>query len=483
MNRKRFTTVGGIVISVIIVVWLISCAVNPVTGKRQFMLMSESDELALGQQTDQAVLQEYGVYNDPELNAYVQRLGQEMGRKTHRSNLNYSFKVLDTPVVNAFAVPGGYVYFTRGIMAHLNNEAEFAGVLGHELGHINARHSAAQYSQMQLAQAGLLAGMIFSEDVQKYSSYIMAGMELLFLKFSRDDEREADDLGVIYSTASGYNSLGMATFFETLERMHPSTGQALPDWFSTHPNPVDRVAAVKQKTAEEQAKYPGQEFVFNRSSYLAHLDGLPFGEDPRQGYVSGNAFYHPGMKFTFPVPQGWQLINSPTKVQMTPQAQDAAILFSLDPSGSREKVAQNFVNETQGTIVATDEISVNGFPARRLITDVPSENGALRVRSYFIDKDGATFVFYGFTTQTSFSQYDPTFDNTMRNFAALSDKSKINVKAPTLRLVTVSKAQALRTLLQGERIAADKLEEMAILNGLQLQDNLPVGTQIKIVTN
>ncbi|MBN1561658.1 M48 family metalloprotease [candidate division KSB1 bacterium] len=483
MERKRLAFVIGIVLSIILIAWIISCAINPVSGKRQFMLMSESDELALGQQTDQAVIQEYGIYNDAELNAYVEQIGREMATKTHRSNLNYSFKVLDTPVVNAFAVPGGYVYFTRGIMAYLNNEAEFAGVLGHELGHINARHSAAQYSQMQLAQAGLLAGMIFSEEVQKYSPYIMAGMELLFLKFSRDDEREADDLGVIYSTASGYNSLGMATFFETLERMHPSTGQALPDWFSTHPNPVDRVAAVKRKTAEEQAKYPGKEFAINRTNYLAHVDGLLFGEDPRQGYVAGNAFYHPGLKFTFPVPQNWQIINSPSKIQMTPQKQDAAILFSLDPSGSRDQVAQNFVKETGSTVVATDEIIVNGFPARRVITDVQSENGPLRVRSYFIDKNNATYVFYGFTAQTSFAQYDPTFDNTMRNFAELSDNSKINVKAPTLRLITVTKAQALRTLLQGERIAGDKLEEMAVLNGLQLDDNLPVGTQVKIVTN
>ena len=149
MKKHPVITGTGIII-LIILAWFISCAVNPVTGKRELMLLTESDELAMGQQTDQAVIQEYGVYNDPDLNAYVNRLGQEMAKKTHRPQLNYSFKVLDTPVVNAFAVPGGYVYFTRGILGYLNNEAEFAGVLGHELGHINARHSAAKYSQMQL---------------------------------------------------------------------------------------------------------------------------------------------------------------------------------------------------------------------------------------------------------------------------------------------------------------------------------------------
>ena len=483
MNAKQTKLTIISVLTLILIIWIIACAVNPVTGKRELMLMSESDELAMGQQTDQAVIQEYGVYDDPELNAYVDRLGQEMARKTHRPNLNYSFKVLDTPVVNAFAVPGGYVYFTRGILAHLNNEAEFAGVLGHELGHVNARHSAAKYSQMQLAQVGLVAGMMFSEKVAQYSPYLMAGMELLFLKFSRDDEREADDLGVTYSTATGHNATGMATFFQTLERMHPSSGQALPDWFSTHPNPVDRVAAVKKKTMEEQAKYPGKEFVYNRNEFLASVDGLAFGEDPKQGYVSGNAFYHPGMKFMFPVPQGWQLINSPSKVQMTPEKQDAAILFSLDPSGARDQVAQNFIEETQGTVVASDEIRVSGYPTRRVVSDVQSESGTLRVKSYFIDKDGATYVFYGYTPQASYTAYDKTFDNTMQNFSALTDQSKLNVKAASLQLVTTTKRQALRTVLQGQRIPQEKMEEMAVLNGMQLEDNLPAGTRVKIIKN
>jgi predicted Zn-dependent protease len=483
MIPKRFTVAGSIIVSIILLAWIISCAVNPVTGKRELMLMTQADEAAMGQQTDAAVIQEYGVYNDPELNAYVDRLGQEMSKHTHRKELNYSFKVLDTPVVNAFAVPGGYVYFTRGILAHLNNEAEFAGVLGHELGHINARHSAVKYSQMQLAQVGLAAGMMFSEDFRKYSPYLMAGMELMFLKFSRDDERQADDLGVIYSTATGHNAMGMATFFETLERMHPSSGQALPDWFSTHPNPVNRVAAVKRKTEQEQAKYPGKEFVYNRNDFLAQVDGLPFGSDPQQGYVAGNAFYHPGLKFMFPVPDKWQLINSPSKVQMTPEQGDAAILFQLDPSGSRNQVADKFVQDTQGTVVSSDEVNVNGFPARRVVSDVQSENGPLRVKSYFIDKDGATYMFYGFTTQAGFATYEKSFDNTMQNFNQLTDASKLNVKGETLKLVTLGKKQALRTALQGERIPDAKLEEMAVLNGLQLDDNLPAGTKIKVIKN
>lgn len=480
--KKNKSFIGfTLLISLILAIWLYSCAVNPVTGKRELMLLTESDELALGQQTDQAVVQEYGIYNDTELNSYVNRIGQEMSKNTHRPNLNYSFKVLDTPVVNAFAVPGGYVYFTRGIMAYLNNEAEFAGVLGHELGHINARHSAVKYSQMQLAQVGLVAGMVLSEKVAQYSPYLMAGMELMFLKFSRDDERQADDLGVIYSTSTGYNSLGMATFFETLERMHPSSGQALPDWFSTHPNPVDRVAAVKRKTQEEQAKYPGKEFTINRDAFLAKIDGIPFGENPQQGYVSGNAFYHPALKFMFPVPNEWQLVNMPTKVQMMSQKQDAAILFSIEQSNSLDQAAQNFATETKATVVSSDNIKVNEFDAKKVVSDVQSDNGQLRILSYFIEKDGATYLFHGYTAQSSYASYNAAFDNTMKNFERLTDKSKINVKPSTLVVVKAEKKAALRTLLQGQGIAADKMEEIAVLNGMRLDDNVDSGTNLKII--
>ena len=479
MNRKNILT--GIYISLVLAltIWIIRCAMNPVTGKRELMLMTESDELRLGQQTDQAVIQEYGVYENSALNDYVDRLGQDMAPKTHRPNLNYSFKVLDTPVVNAFAVPGGYVYFTRGILGYLNTEAEFAGVLGHELGHINARHSAAKYSQMQLAQVGLIAGMVLSEDVARLSPYLMAGMELLFLKFSRDDERQADDLGVIYSTASGYNSLGMATFFETLERMHPSSGQALPDWFSTHPNPVDRIAAVKRKTAEEQARSSGP-FKINRDSFLAQIDGLPFGDDPRQGYVAGNAFYHPELRFTFPVPGNWQLMNMPTKVQMTSEQNDAAILFSLS-SGSTQAAAQNFLQETQATMVSNENIRVNNFPALRMVSDLQTEQGVLRIKSYFINKGNNTFVFHGYTPQAAFNTYNPTFDQTMGNFNELADPAKINVKPRRINIIKTDKKAGLRTILQGERVPADQMEDLAVLNGLQLDDNLPAGTQLKII--
>jgi predicted Zn-dependent protease len=189
------TVVKAIVVA-LMMVWTVSCAINPVTGKRELMLMSSADELAMGQQTDPQILQTYGKYEDADLARYVAALGKRLGALSHQPNLAYTIQVLDSPVVNAFAVPGGYVYLTRGILAYLNDEAELAGVVAHEIGHIAARHSAQQYSNAQLAQLGLGLGSMVSKTFRKYAGVAEFGVGMLFLSFSRSDEREADSLGV-----------------------------------------------------------------------------------------------------------------------------------------------------------------------------------------------------------------------------------------------------------------------------------------------
>ena len=225
-----------------------ACAVNPVTGEHQLMLLSEDDEIRLGRKSDSQVVNQYGLYKDPQLTAYLDGLGKKLARLSHRPGLPYEFKILDTPVVNAFAVPGGYIYFTRGILAILNSEAELAGVMGHELGHITARHSAQHYSRAQLAQLTLGGAMMLSETLSVLAPLAQMGVGLLFLSYSRDNEREADDLGVAYSSQAGYDATHMALFFGTLERMQPvSDKSGLPEWFSTHPNPEDRIGAVQRE--------------------------------------------------------------------------------------------------------------------------------------------------------------------------------------------------------------------------------------------
>jgi len=482
MTRKIVLKSVVSIIIISLIVWAISCAVNPVTKKREFMLLSESDEIKLGKQTDQQVLQIYGYYDDSELLNYANTMGKKMSKLSHRPNLNFEFKVLDSPVINAFAVPGGYVYFTRGILAYLNNEAELAGVMGHEIGHITARHSAKQYSRAQVTQLGLGIGGMASETFRKYAGVVQFGVGMFFLKFSRDNERQADALGVEYSSRAGYDSNDMANFFVTLERLHPSSDQSgLPSWFSTHPNPPDRIAAIKRDTQKWQAQLQQKQFAVNRNQFLRKIDGITFGEDPQQGYVEGNMFYHPQLRFQFAVPAGWQLNNTPSQVQMFTQKQDAVIIFSMANEASPSAAANAFITSSKATVKQSEPTRVNGLQAHRVVSDLTTDQGVLSVSSYFIQKDNKVYTFHGYTGQAQFASYLPSFDQSMKQFKKLTDSRKINVKPEKLAVKTTRRQGTLKSVLQQYGVPEDKMEMLAIMNGMHLNDTVPANTLIKVV--
>ncbi|MDD4857750.1 MAG: M48 family metalloprotease [Candidatus Krumholzibacteria bacterium] len=476
--RKAISFVSMILIFILIPV---SCAINPVTGKRELMLVTEQDEIALGKQSDEEIGQTYGFYEDAALSEYVNRIGQSLARNTQRPNVEYHFKVLDTSIINAFAVPGGYVYVTRGILAYLNDEAELAGVIGHELGHENARHIARQMSRQQLAQLGLNVGMAVSENLRKYAGLANLGASMLFLKFSRDDERQADDLGVEYGSKTGYDTYQMAAFFETLDRLSAGSSTGLPDWFSTHPNPVNRVASVKSKTAEWRQKLTRTQYAVNRNDYLNKVNGIVYGDDPRQGYVEGNAFYHPTMKFTFPIPSGWQVNNTPAQVQIVSEKQDAVILLAQDKATSISTAADQFIEDAKATVQSREKVKVNGFQAEKVVARVISDEDTLRTMSYFIAKGNAVYAFHGLTKWNQFSQYSAAFSKTMSGFKTLDDASKINVKPQLLVVKTATKAGSVGTTLRQLGTSDTDLEQRTILNGMRSTDNLTAGTLIKTI--
>jgi predicted Zn-dependent protease len=254
---------------VVMALMIPSCAVNPVTGKRQIMLMSEEQEIAMGKEYDPQVVATFGEYKNDKLLAFIQQKGEEMGKISHRPDLKYHFRILDSPVVNAFAVPGGYLYFTRGILAQFNNEAELIGVLGHEMGHVTARHTVSQQSKQQLGQLLLIGGMIASEDFRDFAPYAMQGMQLLFLRYSRDAERESDKLGVEYASKIQYDPQQMANFFNTLSRLGETEGPGgIPTFLSTHPDPGDRYRTVSQRADQWKEKLDHNEWKVNEESYL-----------------------------------------------------------------------------------------------------------------------------------------------------------------------------------------------------------------------
>lgn len=477
---KVFLIIGAVLI-------VPSCAVNPVTGKKQLMLMSEAQEIEMGRQYDPQVIATFGQYENDQLLQFIQKKGDEMGKLSHRPNLQYHFRILDTPVINAFAVPGGYIYFTRGILAQFNNEAELMGVLGHEMGHITARHTVSQQSKQQLGQLLLIGGMIASEDFRDFAGYALQGMQLLFLKFSRDNEREADKLGVEYTAKIQYDAQKMADFFNVLNKMNMASDHGgIPTFLSTHPDPGDRYNAVSQQAAEWKTDLGYSDWKVNENSYLQMIDGMVYGEDPRQGFVEGNVFYHPDMKFRFSVPASWKLQNSPLQVQMAPDDGRAMMVFMLAKQNSAEEAAQVTLKDLNLTVLETKRETVNGLPAVATISQQVSQNQqtgqqqAIKVMSYFIEYNGAVYVFHGVSADADFGAYASTFESTMRNFNRLTDAAKLNVQPARIRVKKVQQSGTLADAFRYFNVPQSQMNELALLNNLELNDRVQSGKLIKI---
>ncbi len=485
--KKRRTLIYAALITAALVT-VISCAVNPVTGRKQIMLMSEAQEVQLGLSYDPQVLASFGEYNSPALQSWVQAKGTEMGKLSHRPNLEYHVKVVDSPVVNAFAVPGGYIYLTRGIMANLNNEAEFIGVLGHEMGHIAARHSVSQQTKQQLGTLLLIGGMIASPKFANYAEQAMQGLELLFLSFSREDEREADALGSEYATKMAYDGTKMADFYKVLIRMNLSEAEGgVPTFLSTHPDPGDRYNAVLRNTKAWQDSLKLPSYKVNGDSYLQMIDGMIYGEDPKQGYTMDNTFYHPELRFKFSYPLGWELTNAPTQVTVQPSDGRALMLFTL----SNQKTLQSAVDTTMAMyglqLQRSEKKTVNGLQAIVTLAKQPIQDqstgatGANAVISYFVQYGSVIYVFHGVSTEADFASYAPTMEASMKTFAQLTDQSRINVKPKRVYVRKAPRAGTLASTLSALNMPQNLMEELSLLNNMELNETVPAGKYIKII--
>ncbi|MBA2499312.1 MAG: M48 family metalloprotease [Chitinophagaceae bacterium] len=461
-----------------------SCATNPVTGKKQVVLMSEEQEIAMGKNADPQIVAQFGLYENAALQSFITTKGKQMAAISHRPGLNYEFKILDSEVLNAFAVPGGYVYFTRGIMAHFNNEAEFAGVLGHEIGHIAARHSVEQQRNAMLGQLGIIAGVIISPEFGQFAEAASQGLGLLLLKFGRDAEIESDRLGVEYSSKIGYDATEMAGFFNTLERQSQAAGsQELPDFLSTHPNPGDRNATVAKLATKWKKQLNLTNPEVNRNEYLKRIEGLIYGEDPKQGFLENNVFYHPELKFQFPVPTNWNYQNTPQSVQMAPKDGKAMMMLTLAPGTSPRQAAEAFVQQYKLQVKESRELTVNGLPAMAIIADQQQQQtgAVIRTMSYFIQHGGNIYLILGASGLNDFNNYSAAFNSTMQNFRPLTDASKINKKPERIRIKTVNANTTLEQALRSLNMPTSKMQELSILNGMNLNEQVAKGTLIKVL--
>lgn len=464
------------------VIFCSQCSRNPVTGKRQVVTISTEQELAMGQEGDPQIIAQFGLYEDSALQRYMNQRGQQMAAISHRNNINYGFRILNSNVINAFATPG-YVYFTRGIMAHFNNEAQFEGVLGHELGHIAARHTVIQQRNATLGQVGILAGVIISPTFGRFAESASQGVGLLLLKNSRDAEREADQLGVEYSTKLGYDATEMAEFFNTLKRQSEGGGQALPSLLSTHPDPGERNTTVAQLAMEWKQKTGLTNPKLNRESYLRLLEGMVYGEDPREGFLENSVFYHPQLRFQFPVPNGWQYQNTPQQVQMASPDGKALLMLMLAQGSNLQQAASTTLQQFGLQAIGSRETSVNGLPA--LVVEAQQQQQqqqqgpVLRTLSYFIQYNNLIYHLIGVSASADFNAYGNVFLNTMQGFRTLTDAAKLNRKPERIRLRTTTQAATLEQVLRNYKIPANRLEEFAVLNGMLLTDRVAAGTMIK----
>ncbi len=372
-------------------------------------------------------------------------------------------------------------------MAHFNNEAEFAGVLGHEIGHITARHSVAQQRNAILGQIGLIAGMVLAPELAQFGQAASQGLGLLFLKFGRDAERQSDELGVEYSSKVKYDAHQMAGFFNTLERKGAESGAAeLPNFLSTHPNPGERNVTVNKLATDWQQKLNLTAPEVNRNTYLKRIEGLIYGEDPKGGFLENNVFYHPVLKFQFLTPANWAYQNSPQQVQFAQKEGKALMFMTLAPGKTLQEAASAVFQQYKLQALESREVSVNGLNAIAVVGTQPQQQGqqqqaSIRTLSYFIQYDNNIYHIIGVSAATDFNAYSPLFTNTMQSFKVLNDASKLNKKPDRVRLKTINQNSTLEQALRQHGVQTNKLEELAILNGLKLSDRVVQGTLIKII--
>lgn len=468
-----------------------------VTGTKRNYAYTWAQEVELGKQSDAEIIAEYGLYNDTKLTNYVNQLGQKVLSFSHARRpetpeeirkTTFTFRVLDSPIVNAFALPGGYIYVTRGLLAHVDNEAQLAVVLGHEIGHVIARHTSIQMGRQQRSQIYGILGVVVgaalglpADMLEAGSKVLSTGISLKLLQYGRDAERESDALGVEYAAMAGYKVGEASRFFTSLKRIQASEGASIPSFMSSHPDPGERENTMLRLDQEYAAKMPLTKV--NQSEYLALLDGLTVGENPRQGFVENNMFYHPDMKFQFPVPQNWQLQNGAAQVTMGLPNQ--AIMTFGGAQGKTAREAGATFSAQQGLqVAASGATTINGFNAFVVEAQTVAQQqgqATYGMKAYFIEFNGSVLQFLGYTAANNLTTHKPTFDQIVSGFKTLQDTDKLGRKPSVLALQKVSRGGTFSAFVPARLSNKITAEGLAIMNQVQLTQAIAAGHQLKLV--
>jgi predicted Zn-dependent protease len=477
-------------VTAVLVLIVAACATNPATGKKEFSLMSEAQEIELGRSMDGEVRREMGVYSDPELQRYVENVGMRLARASQRPNLPWHFAVVDEPAINAFALPGGYIYLTRGILPFLDSEAELAGVLGHEIGHVTARHSAQQYTKATTAGVGVTLLSIFVPEAQPFQNLTETALGVMFLKYGRDDELQADQLGVDYTASTGWNPAGVGGMLRTLARLEEANGQrrGVPNWLSTHPAPADRVEKVQAYIAKANIRpvgTSGTTGVIDEAEFLRRVDGIVFGDSPSQGIVRGNTFLHPDLRLSMAFPRGWEIQNTKSQVLAKAPEQNDFMLLQLVPqaSGSLEQIARGTMANAGFQQVNGERAQVNGLDAYVGTYQGQMQGlGNVVTLAAHIVHDRNVYLFAGIAPPNEFNSVQRQFAESIRTFRELSRQEAANIRPNRVDLYTVRPGDTWQSLAQRMGEAAGiKPSTLAIMNNYEPGVPPRPGDRIKIV--
>ena len=480
MTRHYSTPSRRALFAVLATAALAACATNPVTGKREIALISEGQEIEMGKQAAGEVAASIGLVNDQALQSYVQNIGAQLAAKSERPGLPWSFGVVDDPSPNAFALPGGFIFVTRGMLGLMDNEAELASVLGHEIGHVTARHSVSQMSKTQLAQLGLGVGMIFSETLRNYGDLAGQGLGLLFLKYGRDDERQADELGFKYALTDGYDVRQMADVFRSLQRIGEASGQSpLPTWMASHPDPGERVQTAEKRVAA--LAQPQNNARLDEAEYMQRIDGMTYGTNPRQGFFEGTTFYHPDLRFRFAFPQGWKTQNLTQAVVAVSPQQDAVMQLTI-VQGTPEDVARKFLSQQGLQAEQVTRETINGIPAVAGYFQAQTEQGVVRGLATFMSYGNSTYQVMAYAPQQAFPQHDRAIRQALGSFAQVTDSRVLTVQPNTVDIVRLSQNMTLAQFNQ-QYPSVVSLDELALINQLSsTSETIPSGAYVKRVT-
>jgi predicted Zn-dependent protease len=466
-----------------------------ITGQKKSFAYSWQQEVQLGAEADKELTESMGTYDDPKLQAYVQAVGERVLQQSHFAspnvpeiyrNTKFTFRVIDSPVVNAFALPGGYVYVTRGLLAHVQNEAQLAVVLGHEIAHVAARHSSQQANRSKWSQIGLIAGAILGQKVlgdrmpNLAPTLINAGgqaLQMFMLRYSREAEHESDNLGVAWANQAGYASGESAKFFNSLQRLAAAEGKALPTWQSTHPDPGDRAKRVVQLAGGAPA---GSNANVGEEQFLQQIEGITIGEDPREGFAQNGVFYHPTMRFQFPVAQGWKMENQRAAVIFAEPNGKAMMGLRLAPGARARDAAQQFAQQSKVQVVNSGDTSVNGLPTTVIIAQAETEQGALGIWNAFIEYEGKVYSVLGYAPVDVFNQVRPTFEATAAGFSPLRNSEALNVQPARLRLVRTDRAAPFAAYVPTSLPQELTADHVALLNQMTLNDQVEPGRILKV---